>query len=73
MEQIAPDRRSIRVSDDAGPVELVEAHLGAAERQLATARERLISARRRVVALEEAVANWTELARAARSAPARRR
>jgi hypothetical protein len=57
------DRRGLRVPADATPVELVDAQLGAAQRQLALARERLIAARRRVVALEEAVANWTDFAR----------
>ena len=62
-ETLLTDRRAMRVPADATPVELVDAHLGAAQRQLALARERLIAARRRVVALEEAVANWTEFAR----------
>lgn len=69
MNQIVlSDRRGLRVSPDATAEELVDAQLGAAQRQLALARERLIAARRRVVALEEAVANWTEFARDARSA-----
>ena len=61
------DRRELRVHPDATPTELVDAHLGAAQRQLVLARERLIAARRRVTALEEAVANWTEFARAAQA------
>jgi hypothetical protein len=69
MNQIVlSDRRGLRVAPDATPEELVDAHLGAAQRQLALARERLIAARRRVVALEDAVANWTEFARDARTA-----
>jgi len=64
-QTVLSDRRGLRVPADASPTELVDAQLGAAQRQLALARERLIAARRRVVALEEAVANWTEFARAA--------
>ena len=67
-QTLLSDRRGMRVAPDATPEDLVDAHLGAAERQLALAREHLIAARRRVVALEEAVANWTEFARAARTA-----
>jgi hypothetical protein len=64
-QTVLSDRRGLRVPTDATASELVDAHLGAAQRQLALARERLIAARRRVVALEEGVANWTEFARAA--------
>jgi hypothetical protein len=66
-QTVLSDRRRLRVPADATPQELVDAHLGAAERQLAVARERLIAARRRVVALEEAVANWSELSRTTRA------
>ena len=68
-QTVLSDRRGLRVPADASPTELVDAQLGAAQRQLALARERLIAARRRVVALEEAVANWTEFARAATTTP----
>ena len=64
-QTVISDRRGLRVPADATATELVEAQRGAAQRQLALARERLIAARRRVVALEDAVANWTEFARAA--------
>lgn len=66
-QSLLSDRRSLRTPADATAAELVDAQLGAAQRQLALARERLIAARRRVVALEEAVANWAEFARDARS------
>jgi hypothetical protein len=66
-QSVLSDRRSTRVPADATPTELVDANLGAAERQLAIARERLIASRRRVVALEEAVENWKDFARAARA------
>ena len=66
MSQTAlSDRRGLRVPASATATELVDAQLGAAQRQLALARERLIASRRRVVALEEAVSNWTEFSRAA--------
>ena len=52
-QTVLSDRRGLRVPADASPTELVDAQLGAAQRQLALARERLIAARRRVVALEE--------------------
>jgi hypothetical protein len=66
-QSLLSDRRGLRVSSDATPGELVDAQLGAAQRQLAMARERLIAARRRVVALEEAVANWADFSRTVRS------
>ena len=66
-QTLLSDRRGLRVPADATPGELVEAQLGAAQRQLVLARERLIAARRRVVALEDAVANWTEFAGAAKA------
>ena len=67
-QTLLPERRHLRVPADATPEELVDAQLGAAQQQLAIARDRLIAARRRVVALEEAVANWAEFARSAKSA-----
>ncbi len=65
------DRRRLRSSAHLSDVELVDAHLRAAEHQLAEARETLIASRRRVVELEEALAHWVEFAHLARSAPAR--
>jgi hypothetical protein len=65
-QTVLSDRRTTRVPADATAEELVDAQLGAAQRQLALARERLIAARRRVVALEEAVENWADFARSAR-------
>src|SRR4051812_30466121 len=68
MNQTAvSDRRALRVPADATAQELVDAQLGAAQRQLALARERLIAARRRVVALEEAVENWAHFSREVRT------
>jgi hypothetical protein len=67
-QTLLPERRRLRVPTAATPEQLVDAHLGAAQRQLAIARDHLIAARRRVVALEEAVANWAEFAQSATSA-----
>jgi hypothetical protein len=68
MNQTAlSDRRGMRVPVDATAAELVDAQLGAAQRQLAVARERLIASRRRVVALEDAVQNWAQFARDVRT------
>jgi len=68
MEQTTlTDRRGMRVPSDATAAELVDAQLGAAQRQLALARERLIASRRRVVALEDAVENWAHFAREVRT------
>ena len=66
-QTVLSDRRGTRIPVDATAAELVDAQLGAAQRQLALARERLIASRRRVVALEEAVENWTQFARAVRA------
>jgi hypothetical protein len=66
-QTVMPDRRGARVPADATATQLLDAQLGAAQRQLAQARERLIASRRRVVALEEAVENWTHFARAVRT------